>query len=157
MALSQLSRSIRGKAALVTGAASGIGRATARLFADEGAKLALVDRDGDALAVLGEEILAAGGEVLLATADLADRDAVVDAVTRAIDHYDGLDILVNNAGLALLSGIADESYPESWELSMGVMAGAQAWAVRAALPALENAEHPRIINLASTEALSTLR
>jgi 3-oxoacyl-[acyl-carrier protein] reductase len=153
MALSRLSRSVRGKVALITGAASGIGRATACLFADEGARLALVDRDGDALAGLGEEISATGGEVWLATADLADRVTVVDTVSSAIDHYGGLDILVNNAGMALISGIAEENYPDAWELSMAVMAGAQAWAARAALAALEEAEHPRIINLASTEAL----
>ena len=151
--LSKLSRSIEGKVALITGAASGMGKATARLFADEGARLALVDINSQALAEVASEIEAAGGDVIALTADCSQREAVRNAVEQAAMHFDGMDILVNNAGLALLSAIDGEDYDTNWDISMAVMAGAQQWAVRAALPWLRKAEHPRIVNVASTEAL----
>ena len=153
MALSTLSRSIEGKVALITGAGSGIGHATARVFADAGARLALVDRNQAGLDAVRAEIEAAGHEVLALTADLADRAQVEQVVNAACEHYGGLDILVNNAGLAIFAPLDADNYEESWTVSMAVMADAQAWSARAALPALRQAEHPRIINLASTEAL----
>jgi 3-oxoacyl-[acyl-carrier protein] reductase len=157
MALSTLSRSIRGSRALVTGAASGIGRATARLFADEGAQLALVDINTDALAKLREELADAGTEASVFTADLSDRGRVEEVVGEAVAALGGLDILVNNAGLAVVAPLDGDDYERSWDVSLAVMAQAQAWAVRAALPALRESPHPRIINLASTEALGATR
>ena len=157
MALSRLSRSITGSVALITGAASGIGRATAHLFADEGAKLALIDINSDALAELQAEIEGEGGVVATFHADLADRDTVQRVVTEAIEHYGALDILVNNAGLAIPMALEDENFARSWDVQMGVMVEAQAWAARAAVPFLRQAAHPRIVNLASTEALGATR
>jgi 3-oxoacyl-[acyl-carrier protein] reductase len=153
MALGKLSRSIEGRVALITGAASGIGRATAQVFADAGARLALADRNAEALAVVQAEIVDEGAEVITRAVDLTDRSAVERVVEDAAGHFGGLDILVNNAGLALFSAIDGEAWEESWNVSMAVMADAQVWAVRAALPSLRRAEHPRIVNLASTEAL----
>jgi 3-oxoacyl-[acyl-carrier protein] reductase len=153
MPLSRLSRSIRGKAALITGAASGIGAATAFLFADEGARLVLVDRSADALDAIGSRIAAAGGEVETVVADLALQESVEGAIQEAVAQLGGLDILVNNAGLAIMSAIDAADYTNAWRTSLAVMADAQAWAIRAALPALREAAHPRIVNLASTEAL----
>ena len=153
MPLTRLSRSIRGKIALITGAASGIGAATAYLFADEGARLALVDRSADSLDEVGSRIAAAGGDVTTIFADLSRQPAVDEAVQKAVEQLGGLDILVNNAGLAIMSSIDDADYADAWRMSLAVMADAQVWAIRAALPALREAAHPRIINLASTEAL----
>lgn len=157
MALSQLSRSIRGSRAIVTGAASGIGRATARLFCDEGASLALLDRNGDALDELRAQIEAAGGQAVSFTVDLSERQQVADTVAAAIDALGGLDILVNNAGLAIPAAIDGDDYEASWNTSMAVMVDAQAWAARTALPALRQAQNPRIVNLASTEGLGATR
>jgi 3-oxoacyl-[acyl-carrier protein] reductase len=152
--LTSLSRSIQGKVALVTGAASGMGRATALLFADEGARLALVDINEQGLDEVAATIRAAGGEVLVLAADCSRREAVQNTVVRAAEHYDGLDILINNAGIVLGSDINNsEEFEASWEQSLAVMASAQQWAIRAALPWLRRAEHPRILNVASTEAL----
>ena len=153
MPLSRLSRSIRGKIALITGAASGIGAATAYLFADEGARLILIDRSADALDEVSSQIAAAGGDVTTIVADLSRQPAVEEAVQKAVEQPGGLDILVNNAGLAILSAIDGADYADAWRISLAVMAEAQVWAIRAALPALRKASHPRIINLASTEAL----
>ncbi len=151
--LSTLSRSIAGSVALVTGAASGMGRATAHLFADEGAKLALIDINPDGLESVAAEIRDAGGEVFTAIADCADQGALTDAVTRSAEQFGRLDILVNNAGLATIAAFGDETYDAAWDKSLAVMTSAQQWAVRAALPWLREAEHPRIVNVASTEAL----
>ena len=80
--LSKLSRSIAGRVAIITGAASGMGRATAYVFADEGAHLALVDRAADGVAAVADEIRAAGGTATAYAADLADGDAIAPLVER---------------------------------------------------------------------------
>jgi 3-oxoacyl-[acyl-carrier protein] reductase len=151
--LSRLSRSIKGSVAVITGAASGMGRATARLFADEGARLALVDINGEALADVASEIRDSGGEVLAVTADCAVQGAVMAAIEQAAAHFGDIDILVNNAGLVLPSVLDDQHYDASWQKSLDIMVNAQQWAIRAAIPHLGKAEHPRIVNIASTEAL----
>jgi len=155
--LTRLSRSVAGSVVIITGAASGIGRATAQLFADEGARLALLDINSAALDVLRSEIEAVGSEVYTVTVDLSSRPGVEQAVAEAVDYYGGLDILVNNAGFAVPANVEDDNYADIWDTSLAVMAGAQAWAVRAALPSLRRAQHPRIVNLASTEALGATR
>ncbi len=157
MPLSRLSRSIEGRVALVTGAASGMGRATARLFADQGARLGLLDINQQKLAEVAQEIRAAGGDVHTIAVDLSDREAVVQAVTVVVDHFGALDILVNNAGLILPAEIDGDNFERSWDTSLAVMVTAQAWAIRAALPALRESPQPRIVNLASTEALGATR
>lgn len=151
--LSKLDRSIRGRVALVTGAGSGMGRATAHLFADEGARLAIIDINAEALEQVAGEIRQAGGEVLPIVVDCARQAQVVAAVEQAADEFGGIDILVNNAGLVVPSMLDDESYDTSWQKSLDIMVSAQQWAIRAALPHLRKAEHPRIVNIASTEAL----
>ncbi len=157
MTLSHLSRSIAGRIAIVTGAASGMGRATARLFADEGARLGLLDRNGEALQEVADEITAAGGVAQSLTVDLSIREAVEDAIRQVVEHFGGLDILVNNAGLVIPSEIEADNYADSWDTSLAVMTTAQAWAIRAALPALRHSTQPRIVNVASTEALGATR
>ncbi|MEP5762951.1 MAG: SDR family oxidoreductase [Halieaceae bacterium] len=155
--LTGLSRSVAGSVVLITGAASGIGRATAQLFADEGARLALLDKNAEALAEIKAEVEAQGQQVFTLEVDLASRAAVEQAVAAVISYYGELDILVNNAGFAIPAAIEDDNYAAVWDASMAVMAGAQAWAVRAALPGLRQADNPRVINLASTEALGATR
>ena len=157
MPLSQLSRSIAGSVALVSGAASGMGRATARLFADEGARVGLLDIKEEQLAEAAAEIDEAGGEVFAVAVDLSVREEVVRAIEQVTGHFGALDILVNNAGLIIPAEIDGANYEHSWDMSIAVMATAQAWAIRAALPALRSAEHPRVVNIASTEALGATR
>lgn len=150
--LSTLSRSIEGKVAFITGAASGMGRATAHLFADEGAKLSIVDINADALEEVAQEIRGAGGEVLVIAADCSEQATVTEAITSTASHFGGLDIVINNAGLAIPTSLDGDNYDHSWDKSIAVMASAQQWAVRAALPFLKQSDHPRIVNIASTEA-----
>jgi len=155
--LSQLSRSIDGSVAIVTGAASGMGRATAHLFADEGAHLAIIDIDEEGLEAVAKEIRSIGAEVLPIALDLSSREAVESAVRQVATHFGAIDIVINNAGLVIPTSVEAENFAESWDTSLAVMAAAQAWAIRAALPSLRQSAHPRIVNIASTEALGATR
>jgi 3-oxoacyl-[acyl-carrier protein] reductase len=155
--LSQLSRSIAGSVAIVTGAASGMGRATAHLFADEGARLGILDINGAGLEAVAEDIRSVGAEVLVVVVDLSCRDAVEQAVLQVAAHFGAIDILVNNAGVVIPTAIDADNFAQAWDTSLAVMAGAQAWAIRAALPSLRQSPHPRIVNIASTEALGATR
>ncbi|WP_347302976.1 glucose 1-dehydrogenase [Croceibacterium sp. TMG7-5b_MA50] len=94
-----MSARFTGKVAFVTGAASGIGRATAVAFAAEGAQVAILDRTADALAATADAVRAAGGEVLTIAADIADPAAVEAAIGQVVARFGRLDIAFNNAGV----------------------------------------------------------
>ena len=100
MALSKLSRSVAGKVVIVTGAASGMGRATARLFADEGASVALIDVNEEPLQTVLGEIRDAGYNAEAWTLDLLDRTAIGPTVDAIAAHFGSIDILINNAGIS---------------------------------------------------------
>ena len=151
--LTKLSRSVEGSVALITGAASGIGRATAKVFAAEGARVAITDIAVDGLHSLDGELSAAGCDVYARPLDLCDHKEIESAVAAVHQHFGRLDILVNNAGLAIPASLEADNYDAAWNTSLNVMVNAQQWLVRAALPMLREAPHPRIVNLASTEAL----
>jgi 3-oxoacyl-[acyl-carrier protein] reductase len=100
--------------ALITGAASGIGKACALLFAYQGADLVLVDRDHNLLEEAAREILAMGGQVHAVTADVTNKDDISNIFVKTLDAYDGLDILINNAGGGLPTGFFEISL-EEWQ------------------------------------------
>ena len=152
-----LDRSIRGRVAIVTGAAGGMGAATARLFAAEGARIALIDVQGDLVAAVARGIVAAGGEAKAWTVDLGDGAAIGAAVDAIGQHFGGIDILVNNAGLSVRSPIDGPDYDAQWARAIAVMLTAQQRAIRASLPHLRRSSAPRIVNIASTEALGATR
>ncbi|WP_316177296.1 SDR family NAD(P)-dependent oxidoreductase [Bradyrhizobium sp. SZCCHNRI1009] len=149
----QLSRSVKGLIVLITGAASGMGRATARVFANEGARVAVTDVDEDGARAVAADILAGGGTARGWRLDLADRDAISAVVGDAAAHFGGLDIVVNNAGISVRVAIDDEAYDEAWARGLAIMLTAQQRVIRAALPHLRRSNSPRIVNIASTEAL----
>jgi len=151
--LSRLSRSIAGRIALVTGAASGMGRATAHLFADEGARVAVVDRDGEGVERVVKEISGAGGEAAGFAADLGDAARIEPLVRDVVQRFGGLDILVNNAGVSFQTPIDSPEFEAHWERTLAVNLAAQVRLIRAALPWLAAKGEGRVVNIASTEGL----
>ena len=149
----QLSRSVRGLTVLVTGAASGMGRATARVFAAEGANVAVTDYDGAGAQAVADAITASGGSAKAWQFDVADAAAVPRVVNEVARHFGGLDIVVNNAGISTVSAIDGENYDALWDRGIAVLLTAQQRIIRAALPYLRQSKCPRIVNIASTEAL----
>lgn len=149
----QLSRSVRGLTVLVTGAASGMGRATARVFAAEGANVAVTDYDGAGAQAVADAITASGGSAKAWQFDVADAAAVTRVVNEVAQHFGGLDIVVNNAGISTVSAIDGDGYDALWDHGIAVLLTAQQRIIRAALPYLRKSKCPRIVNIASTEAL----
>lgn len=153
--LTQLSRSIQGKTALVTGAASGMGRATAHLFADEGAAVAVTDVNAEGAETVADEITGAGGTARAWDLDVANAERCKTVVGEVVDAFGGLDILINNAGISVAIPTASEDsvWEPAWERSFAVMLTAQARLIRLALPHLLASDSGRVVNIASTEGL----
>ena len=149
----QLSRSVKGLTVLVTGAASGMGRATALVFAQEGAKVAVTDVTLDGAGAVADEILRRGGSARAWRLDVADAGAIDTVVADIAAHFGSLDIIVNNAGISVRVAIDDATYDEAWAKGLAVMLTAHQRIIRAALPHLRKSASPRIVNIASTEAL----
>lgn len=149
----QLSRSVQGLRVLVTGAASGMGRATARVFAAEGAQVAVTDYDGAGAAKVADEIAANGGSAQAWALDVADAQQIGNVVGAAAAQFGGLDILINNAGISVATAIDGDGYDDAWDKSIAVLLTAQQRLIRAALPYLRRSPCPRIVNIASTEGL----
>ena len=117
-----LDRSIKGRTAIITGAASGMGRATAHLFAREGANVAVTDLRQDACDAVVAEIEEAGITTARAHAlDVGDADAIKAVVARTAEEFGGIDIVVNNAGLSLSKPLL-ETTEADWDLQHDVMA-----------------------------------
>ncbi|MFM8889937.1 MAG: SDR family NAD(P)-dependent oxidoreductase, partial [Solirubrobacterales bacterium] len=146
--------SLEGSVALVTGASSGIGEATARSLASEGAAVSLVARRRDRLEALSKEIEEAGGRALVVEADLVEQEQATGAVEQTVAEFDRLDIVVNNAGLMLLGPIADAP-TEEWDRMIDLNLKALLHVTHAAIPHLKAAagESPRgasdLVNLSS--------
>ncbi len=151
--ITKLSRSVEGKVVLVTGAASGMGRATAFLFADEGAKVAAADVNAESLAEVTSKIVEAGGTVRGWPLDVADGDRVRQVVDEIVDEFGGIDIVINNAGISRGGPIDSDDYEERWERVLAVLLTAHTLVIRAALPYLRQSDSPRLVNIASTEGM----
>jgi NAD(P)-dependent dehydrogenase (short-subunit alcohol dehydrogenase family) len=131
---------------LITGAGSGIGKATAELFAREGARVALLDIDKDAIV---EQAEALGGVAV--AADVRDEQGVIDAVGRAAKALDGLDGLVNAAGVSIRANLEDLDM-DVWRRTIDINLTGTYLVCRAALPFLRQAEEATIVNIASGAA-----
>jgi 3-oxoacyl-[acyl-carrier protein] reductase len=149
----QLSRSVKGLTVLVTGAASGMGRATARVFAAEGASVAVTDYAAEGAQAVAAGIVATKGVAKAWKLDVANRDEISAVVNDVASHFGGLDIVINNAGISVRVAIDEDGYDEAWAKGLAVMLTAHPRVIRAALPHLRRSKSPRIVNIASTEAL----
>ena len=144
-----MSGALRGRIALVTGASSGIGEATALALAAQGARVAVAARRHDRLDALATRIRAAGGEALVVVADFAEEAQAQRAVAEAEAHFGRLDVLVNNAGVMYLEPV-DSADLGRWrhmlELNLlGLIAASQA-----TLPGMRRRHDGHIVNVAST-------
>jgi short-subunit dehydrogenase len=143
---------LKGRTAVVTGAASGIGRAIATSLARRGCHLALADIDDDALARAAAEIAAPGVNVRRHHLDVADRDAVAGFPDRVAAEHGGVDILVNNAGVAL-AGTFEQVTETDFEWLFGINFWGVVRMTRAFLPLLHKSDEARIVNLSSVFGL----
>lgn len=151
--LTEGDRSVADRVALITGAASGMGRATAHLFADEGAAVAVFDLDRGRVDAVVDEIIAAGGRAAGWALDVTDQTAVVDAVGGVVRTLGPPDVLVNNAGVSLPAPIDDEHFAEHWDRTLAVNLTAHTTLIRACLDHLRRNGDGRIVNIASTEGV----
>ena len=146
---------LAGTVALVTGSSSGIGAATARRLAAEGAAVALVARRRDRLEQLADSIRQTGGTAHVVQADVTEQQHAADAVRQAVDRFGRLDTLVNNAGVMLL-GPALQTTTDEWDRMVALNVQALLHLTHAALPHLVDAAatSPRrvadIVNISST-------
>ena len=142
-----MTQTLEGRRILITGAASGMGRAIAELFAAQGAALALLDRNADGVADVAAALSASSHGC-----DVADRSQVRQVVAEAGQALGGLDGLVNAAGILDITPFS-EMADESWDRMIAVNLTGPYNVIRAALPLLNTAAQATVVNIASTSAL----
>jgi NAD(P)-dependent dehydrogenase (short-subunit alcohol dehydrogenase family) len=143
------------KVVLITGAARGIGRATALRLASEGAAIAVLDRDGAAASEAAAALREAGANALALSADITDRAAVEGAIEQALKTFGRIDVLVNNAARALKGNLA-QTTPEDWEKELaGTLSGAFLM-TRPVLPDMALRGRGVIVNVGSVNGLLAL-
>jgi 3-hydroxybutyrate dehydrogenase len=123
---------LQGKSAIVTGAASGIGKAIAELLAREGAAVAVADLNADAAGKVAAEIEAAGGRAMGVAMDVTNEDAVESATAAVADRFGGVDILVSNAGIQIVAPIHEYSFAD-WKRMQAIHLDGAFLTTRAAL------------------------
>jgi len=151
------SRSVEGKVVLITGAASGMGRATAFLFADEGAKVAVTDLGAERVAAVVDRIRAAGGTAHGVVLDVTDADAIDAAVAEIRAELGPIDIVINNAGIGAGSAVENPGFEDEWFKAFDVMLTPHQRIIRACLDDLKASGEGRIVNIASTEGIGAQR
>ena len=140
-----------GQAAWVTGAASGMGRAVAKLFAAEGANVALIDRNQEAGALVAEEITSAGGHAHFLGCDVAVESEVADSIEAAAGRYDGLQILVNCAAIGG-ARLLHQMEAEEWDALMTVNVRSIFFSIKHGLTHLQRNANSYVVNIGSTSS-----
>lgn len=135
-----------GKVVVITGAATGIGRATAELFAEKGAKLALLDRDPQVESV-ARELVGQGWVV-----DIGEPSQITDVISAVANHFGQIDVLINNAGIAITAP-AEELTTDAWNATMEINLRGQFLMAQAVAPYMFEQGKGRIVTLASQAAL----
>jgi 3-oxoacyl-[acyl-carrier protein] reductase len=143
---------LAGKVAIVTGGASGFGRATALLFAAEGGRVVVADVDEVGGAKTVEEITGAGGQAALVAGDVSERTTAEALVSEAVARYGVLHILVNNAGIAQAGDQTWDAPEEIWDRVLKVNLRSVYLCSRAAIPVMMENGNGSIINIASIAA-----
>jgi NAD(P)-dependent dehydrogenase (short-subunit alcohol dehydrogenase family) len=143
-----------GKVAIITGAATGIGRASAVVFAQAGARLVVTDVREEELRHTVEVVRGVGGEIVPVTADLARADAAAALVDTALSRWGRLHVLFNNAGVGtmVVGGTVETIDLDRWDLAQDVNVRAMYLVSRAAVPAMRGAGGGSIVNTSSVAA-----
>jgi NAD(P)-dependent dehydrogenase (short-subunit alcohol dehydrogenase family) len=139
---------LEGKVAWISGATSGIGEATARLFSSEGAKVALIGRRGNLGQAIAAELNAAGGDALSVACDVSQEAQVRDSVRATVDRFGRLDILVNNAGMVHVK-LLHEYTEREWDQVMAVNVKSMFFALKHGLVHLRQNPRSYIVNVGS--------
>ncbi len=148
--------SLANKTVLITGASRGIGEATARHFATEGARVVLLARSKDDVERIAEDITQAGGTALGLGCDVAWYHDLQSAVDIAQENFGSVDVLINNAGLIDPIARITDSDPEEWGLMVDVNLKGVYHGYRAALPVMQEQGSGTIINISSGAATGAL-
>lgn len=144
---------LEGKVAIITGGASGIGEAVAKIYAQNGCKVMIVDVNGERLKQVEQEILNAGGECVSETADVSQEDQVISFFKKTTDKWGRLDVLVNSAGRDSLSPPVSEVTLEEWRMILATNLDGVFLCCREAFRIMEKQpEGGRIINMGSSSA-----
>ncbi|MCT7963021.1 SDR family oxidoreductase [Laspinema sp. D1] len=136
------------KTAIITGASSGIGRATALLLAEASVQVVLVSRRGDALQQLADQILSSGGTAIAIPTDITDGQQVQEMVQTVLDKFGRIDILVNSAGLIDVAPTVEASV-ERWQELIQVNLLGTMYCCHAVAPVMERQQQGHIVNISS--------
>lgn len=139
---------LNGKVAWISGATSGIGEAVSRLFAREGAKVALAGRRLRIAKRVADEIIADGGDALALGCDVSSESQVRESIRQTVSHFKQLDILINNAGMVHIKPLHQYTERE-WDRVMGVNVKSMFFALKHALPHLRRAKCSYVVNVGS--------
>jgi NADP-dependent 3-hydroxy acid dehydrogenase YdfG len=150
----QMAGSLNGKVAVVTGASSGIGEATVRSLAGEGAAVVAGARRKERLDGLVEEVTREGGKAIAVECDVTDEQQAHDLVDRAIEEFGKIDILVNNAGVMLLSKV-EKGLSDEWRQMFDVNVLGLLYATDAAVEAMKRQGSGHIVNISSVAGRKT--
>ena len=146
---------IEGKVVAITGASSGIGRATAKLLAERGAHVVLGARRETVLEALAEEIIAAGGRAVFKATDVRRQSDLEALVATATEHFGRLDVIINNAGIGPISRF-DALRVEDWDAMIDVNLRGTLYGIAAALPVFTRQDHGHVINVVSTAGIKVV-
>jgi len=146
---------LKDKVAFITGAGAGIGRAAAKLFAAEGAKVVIIDKNPDTAAAVAKEITDVGGQAIAVETDITQEESIRNALERTKEAFGGLDILFNCAGGSIKEdGPVTDVDMSVWNITMGLNLLGTFLCCRAAIPLLKERGGGVIVNTSSWAALS---
>jgi NAD(P)-dependent dehydrogenase (short-subunit alcohol dehydrogenase family) len=144
---------LRGRTALISGGATGVGGAAARLFASEGARVAVLDINAQAAQQTVDDILRAGGQAMMVIGDVSQSQAVSAAVSQVVDAWGAIDVLFNHAGSIVVKPFL-ETTEEDWDRLMAVNVKSMYLVTRAVLPSMLAAGRGAIVCTSSISAVA---
>lgn len=148
-----MSGRLNGKSAIITGASNGIGRASALLFAREGARLVLADINEDNLRLVQEEIKSMGGEVIIRKTDVSSEDEIKALINLALETFTNIDILVNNAGISGGLDNLENQRSEEWHQVFDINVMGPVYATKHIIGHMKERRSGSIINIASVAGI----